>query len=286
MCSAKKYKKQIFTLIPIFFLFWAFLLSTAQAHSIYIQSSRYHVSKGKSSPLFFCYGHHIPIDDGIRANKLKYVKIFSPDGEEKTIKIRNETCLHSYMVDYDQPGTYVLAAVTNPGYYTVYLDKKGREHHVIKPKTAIIDKAQEITKSLYSNQYTKTYVVCDEPSSQFPARIGLPLELVPSRDISTLKAGENLELEVYYHGKKFEGEGTWDATYSGYSTASEDFFHQPSQVSGSTISVPITRTGRWFIRFFCKTDATGEDMKKFNKMKHTATLVFEVPNEKINKKEK
>lgn len=285
MCSAKKYKKQIFTFIPTVFLFWAFLLSAAQAHSIYIQSSRYHVSSGKSSPLFFCYGHHIPIDDGVRANKLKYIKIFSPDGEEKMIQIRNETCLHSYMVDYDQPGTFVLAAETNPGYYTVYLDKKGRERHTIKPKDAIIDKAQKITKSLYSNQYTKTYVVCEEPSAQFPARIGLPLELVPSRDISTLKAGENFELEVYYNGKKFEGEGTWDATYNGYSTASEDFLHQPRQVRGGKISVPITRTGRWFIRFFCKTDATGDDMKKFNKMKHTATLVFLVPNEKKNKKE-
>jgi hypothetical protein len=31
----------------------------------------------------------------------------------------------------------VLTAETNPGYYTVYVDKKGRQRHTIKPKSAI-----------------------------------------------------------------------------------------------------------------------------------------------------
>ncbi|MFP4049592.1 MAG: hypothetical protein ACLFT8_06550, partial [Desulfovermiculus sp.] len=57
----------------VHFVFLVFLVvvfvlpSLSSAHSIYIQSSRYKVSQGQESPLFFCFGHHFPVDGGIRA---------------------------------------------------------------------------------------------------------------------------------------------------------------------------------------------------------------------------
>lgn len=252
----------------------------SSGHSLYIQSSRYQVQEGKRSPLFFCYGHQVPVADGLRAKKLKSVRVYTPAGEIRKITVRNETSLHSYMVDYDAPGTYVLAAETNPGYYTVYVDKKGRERHTIKPKSAVIDRAVEIKKSLYSKQYTKTYVVCGKPSAVFSERIGLPLELAPTRDISSLKPGQDLELKVYFNGKLFSGQGTWDATYSGFSTESEDNFYPKTAVAGDTVRIHIPHPGRWFVRYYIKIDATGNDLKKYTQMKHTATLVFQIPNER------
>ncbi len=247
-------------------------------HSLYIQSSRYTVSEGKRSPLFFCYGHHIPVDDGVRAKKLKSIRIYPPVGEVRDITIRNETSLHAYMVDYDAPGTYVLAAETNPGYYTVYVDPKGHEHHSIKPKSAIANRAVEIKKSLLSKQYAKTYVVCESPSPSFPARIGLPLELVPTQDVTRLKAGEILELKIYLNGQPYSGKGTWDATYNGYSTVAEDNAYPKAETIGHTIRIPIPLSGRWFVRYFIKIDAQGADRADYTKMKHTATLVFQIPN--------
>ncbi|PIE71369.1 MAG: hypothetical protein CSA22_03345 [Deltaproteobacteria bacterium] len=250
----------------------------SSAHSLYIQSSRYTVHDGKKSPLFFCYGHHIPVDDGLRAKKIKQIRVYAPDGKWSEVAVRPDTCLQSHMVAYDQPGTWVLTAETNPGYYTVYTDFKGRERHTIKPKTAIKDQAKSIEKSLYSSQFTKTYVVCDTPSETFPAQVGLTLELVPQTDISTVKAGETLTLKVYYKGKPYMGKGTWDATYSGFSTASEDNYYPKTEVIGDTVNLFVPNTGRWFVRYFFKTDATGEALKHCTQIKHTATLVFEVPN--------
>ena len=246
------------------------------AHSLYIQSSRYQVAEGKRSPLFFCYGHRIPVDDGVRAKKLKKVEVHTPGGEIKQMPIRQETCLHSYMVEYEKPGTYVLSAETNPGYYTVYIDKKGRGRHAVKPKSAIIDKAKKIEKSLYSKQFTKTYVVCKDPSATFPARIGQKLELVPSQDISTLKPGDTLELKVYFKGKPYQGVGTWDATYNGFSTQPEDNYYPKQQVSGSSFKVFIPRPGRWYLRYFIKIPAEGKDKEQYTHEKNTATMVFEV----------
>lgn len=248
------------------------------SHSLYIQSSRYEVSAGKSSPLFFCYGHHIPVDDGLRGEKLKFIRVHPPTGGVRDIAIRDETGLHSYMVDYDTPGTYVLTAETNPGYYTVYIDDKGRERHTIKPKSAILDQAKEVKTSLYSRQYTKTYVLCESPSPTFPARIGLPLELVPANDISRLKSGEVLDLTVYLDGASYTGEGTWDATYNGYSTEAEDNAYPKTEVSGPRLRIPIPFPGRWFVRYSIKIDAQGEDRADYTHIKHTATLVFQIPN--------
>ena len=253
------------------------LPSTTQAHSLYIQSSRYHVSEGKKSPLFFCYGHRIPVDDGVRAKKLKSVRVQAPSGEVQEISIREETCLQSYMVDYEKAGTYVLSAETNPGYYTVYIDKKGRKRHTIKSMSAVAGQAREIKKSLFSKQYSKTYVVCENPSETFPARIGLGLELVPAKDITALKAGETLELKVFFKGRPYEGPGFWDATYNGFSTEPEDLYYPRREVGGGTVKIFIPRPGRWFVRYFIKTEATGQDRERYLKEKNTATLVFQIP---------
>ena len=137
-------------------LVWCgYFQAVSYGHTIYIQSSRYQVNEGKRSPFFFCYGHRIPVDDGVRAKKLKSVRVHTPDGEVRETVIRDETGLHSYMVHYDSPGTYVLAAETNPGYYTVFIDKKGRERHAIKPKSAVVDKAREIKKAYTANSTQK-----------------------------------------------------------------------------------------------------------------------------------
>ena len=260
----------LFMLIPV----------TGVCHSLYIQSSRYFVSEGKRSPLFFCYGHHIPVDDGVRAKKLNSISVHPPVGAVREVAIRNETGLHSYMVDYDSPGTYVLTAETNPGYYTVFIDKKGHERHTIKPKSAIMDKAIEVKTSLYSKQYTKTYVVCESPSPIFPGRVGLPLELVPTKDISGLKTGDVLELKIFFDGKPFTGHGTWDATYNGYSTESEDTAFPKAAISGTTLRIPIPLPGRWFVRYSIKIKAQGADQAQYSHMKHTATLVFQIPNDR------
>jgi uncharacterized GH25 family protein len=169
----------------------------AIAHSLFIQSGRHTVSEGKASPLFFCYGHHFPVDDAVRRKKLSFVQIISPGGNNTQIELRNERSLHSYLVKYDQPGTYALVAETNPGYFAMYIDKKGRKRHSLKPIPSFADKAAEITSSMSSSQWAKTYVFCKTPSVPFPARVNLPMELVPASDVSTLKPGDLIEMHIY-----------------------------------------------------------------------------------------
>jgi len=252
----------------------------AQAHSLFIQSGRHRVSEGKKTPLYFCYGHHFPVDDGVRANKLGSVKVFDPAGKVKEFTPRAETGLQSQMVEYDTPGVYVLTAETNPGHYTKWVDKQGRDRSTIKPMSAVRDKASKIVKALYSKQYAKSYVRCGEPSGSFAGRVGLPLELVPMQDPTTLKPGDDLTLQVYRDGALYTGEGHWGATYGGFSTESEDMYYPGVDVTGDTIRVSLDKPGKWFIRYFIKTDATPDKKEEYLQLKQTATLVVLVPNQR------
>ncbi|WP_250645531.1 DUF4198 domain-containing protein [Salidesulfovibrio onnuriiensis] len=252
----------------------------ADAHSLYIQAARPHVSNGKASPLFFCYGHHLPVDDAIRSEKLKNVQVRKPDGSIVEIKLRKEKSLHSYLVEYDMPGTFALMAETTPGYFTKWKDAKGRDRHSIKPLSAVADKASAIDMSVFSRQWTKTYVTCDAPSEQFPAALGLPLELVPARDPSTWKQGDTVEFTIQRYGRPYTGPGEWDASYMGYSTQAEDMFIQKTPVKDGVVRFKLATTGRWFVRFAIKTDAPENKKSEYLTQKLTTTMVFEVPNER------
>ncbi|WP_415718529.1 DUF4198 domain-containing protein [Maridesulfovibrio sp.] len=270
-------------LISLFMSLMILLPAAASAHSLYIQAGRYHVSEGKKSPMFFCYGHHIPVDDAVRMKKLNHVSVQQPDGKTYKIKLRDEKSLHSYVINYDMPGTYVLTAATNPGHFTTWMDKKDRKHHSIKPMSAVANRASKIVSSLRSSQWTKTYVVCENPSAVFPAVVGMPMELVPAKDVSMLKKGDVLEMQVYMDGKPYHGDGYWDATYNGFSTQAEDMYIPRQQIVDGKIKLPIDVTGRWFVRFFTKKKPIKES-PDFLQEKRTATLVFEVPNERIRPK--
>ncbi len=277
---------QIFIAGAVLLIINAFSAFSASAHSLYIQSGRYVVSTGKSSPLFFCFGHHFPVDDGVRSKKLHNIKVMQPDGNIKEIAIKNERTLHSYEVKYEMPGTYVLTAETNPGFFAMYIDKKGRKRHSLKPKHTWIDNAVEIESSMRSSQWTKTYVTCEKPSEKFPAFVGLPLELVPiNENFSSLKEGDTLELQVYFNGKPYKKEGIWDATYGGFSSEAEDLFYPNTTIHDGKIVIPLQHSGRWFVRFYTKTDVPKGKQEDSLQEKRTTTLSFLVTNERIRPKE-
>lgn len=236
--------------------------------------------------MFFGYGHHFPVDDGVRGKKLTSIRVLSPAGPATEIAIRNERTLHSYEVAYENEGTYVLVAETKPGLFAMYTDHKGRNRHTFKAKHRWESDAASIQSSMRSSQWAKTYVNCNKASKTFPAYVGLPFELVPTRAISELKEGESMEFQVYLDGAPYTGEGVWDATYGGFSTEAEDMYHPRTRVQGGKFTIPLDHGGRWFVRYFTKTDAAAENQNDYLTEKRTATITFLVRNERKRAKPK
>lgn len=281
MSTRKNYHfKQLIIMTASLIAVFLLLSAVAEAHSIFIQSGRYKVKEGKGSPLFFGYGHHFPVDDAVRRKKLAYVKVIDPDGMIKEIQLRDEKSLHSYVVPYEKKGTYSLIAETTPGYFAMYTDKKGRKRHSLKPLHTFIDNAKEVHSCMRSSQWAKTYVTSGTSSDQFPAKIGLPLELIPENSLSGLKQGDSITFQVYNDGKPYAGKGFWDATYAGFSSEAEDMYFPRTEITGSEFTLPIEQSGRWFVRFFTKTDAPENRKNEYLTEKRTTTLTFEVRNER------
>ncbi|WP_035238532.1 DUF4198 domain-containing protein [Desulfobacter vibrioformis] len=254
--------------------------ASALGHTLYIQPTRFTVDEGKSIPFFFCYGHFIPVADAIRGKKLNLVQVIAPDGKARVVEIMDAKGLHSHMVEYNAPGIWGVTAQTTPGYYTFFKDTNGKERHAIKSIDKIKNRLGTVITSYYSKQYAKTYVKCGIPKGPFPANLGLPLELIPATDIFGLKPGDTLELQVVLDGKPYTGEGTWDATYMGFSTLAEDNFYPHTNVNGSKVSIPLPNPGRWFIRYFIKVDAPEQEKDKYLQMKLTASLTLQIDNER------
>ena len=126
----------------------------------------------------------------------------------------------------------------------------------------------------------KTYVVCDKPSADLPSEVGLPMELVPDTDPTQLKQGDTIAFTVMNDGKVYGGEGTWDATYGGFSTEAEDMYYPRTVIKGGKFTVPVDQSGRWFVRFFTKNDAAADKRDKYLTEKRTTTLTFLVRNER------
>ncbi|NQS71385.1 MAG: DUF4198 domain-containing protein [Desulfobulbaceae bacterium] len=269
---------RFFKWIIIVLLAHCLFVGHVRAHSLFIQSGRFQVDPGKSSPLFFCYGHHFPVDDAIQREKLAYVRVIAPDQSSTDVTLRNERSLHSYLIKYEEPGTYVLTAETVPGYFAMYLDKKGRQRHSLKPLSAFADDAEEVRSSMRSSQWTKAYVFSEKPSEPAPGPLGLPLELVPAANLAELKEGDSLTFQVYAHKKPYSGEGVWDATYMGFSTEPEDMYIPQTKSVDGGFTVPVDHAGRWFVRFFTKNPAPAAAAGEYLTEKQTTSFVFEVRN--------
>ncbi|NLZ17160.1 MAG: DUF4198 domain-containing protein [Desulfobulbaceae bacterium] len=258
---------------------WIFPPDVA-AHSLFIQSGRHQVSEGKVSPLFFCYGHHFPVDDAIQRKKLAYVRVTAPDMTTTELTLREESSLHSYLINYEQSGTYILTAESTPGYFAMYTDKKGRERHSLKPLSSFADEAQKVHASIRSSQWAKAYVFSGKPSDPAPGPVGLPLELVPAANLAELKPGETLAFQVYSNKEPCTREGVWDATYAGFSTEAEDMYIQQTKTADGSFVLPVDHSGRWFVRFSHKTPAPVNAQGEYFTEKATTTFVFEVRGER------
>jgi uncharacterized GH25 family protein len=244
-------------------------------HTIFIQSTNYWIKQGYSKYLYIGWGHHLPLDDAIQGEKLKFIKVIDPAGGIHEVKPKKGRSLHSYPVEYNTPGTYTLAAATNPGFYTIYIDHDRHIHHFIGPKSEIKDAARIIV-SLFTHQSTKAYVVCEKSSNETPEPVGFEWELMPNQNPATIRDGDIVDFSVLYNGKPYEGDGVYWASRNGYSTGFDDYLHSEDEVANGKFSVHFTQPGIWYVSFYTDQEPPADLAGQCNFVRYKSTLVFEV----------
>ena len=250
------------------------LLSTAaSSHTFWLNVTNYFpnfysLEYGARTIIYFGWGHRYPVDNFLSVGKLNEFNLITPDGESKSIQPGQEGFLATEL-SLPEKGTYIVAAVLNPGFYTMYIDK-GKIHHKSVPKTGL----SGVILSNHFEQYAKALINVVVSDSSYSRLVGHALEIIPMANPAGLKAGDYLQVQVLFKGKPARFFPV-NSTYAGFSTK-DDFAFATTTDSNGMAQIRILHHGPWLIKSRIKLPAPDELKEKCNDMSYTATLTFEV----------
>jgi len=261
-----------------FFVFVSVLLFFSGvdfAHSLWINASDYspdfYNKFGGSTKVYFGWGHHYPVDDFLNYEELQEFSLIYPDGTKEEIKPGNGGFLET-QIRFKESGSYLVAAIKKPGYYTMFVEK-GTVHHKIGPKTGL----KGVILSLYYELYTKCLInVGDVQDNSFSKPVGHKLEIIPLKNPNTISGyNENyLPVKVLFKGRPARFCKIY-ATYAGFSTK-DDFAYATSTNSEGIARIRILHWGPWLIKARKEIPAPDSLKDKCNTLTYTATLTFEI----------
>jgi len=277
------------------------LAAPAHAHMLWVNSFESFVHQPGHATVSIGWGHSLPIDDVTNSgNARTVVKEFSltdPTGKvvplhtpaAKVAKPFVETpdvgvfdadtaCQKIAFNKNTTPGTYLVAAMTEKKSYTRYIDTQGRTRLALKPQ----DEVKNIEKVLFSVQYqafAKSYFSVGKWVS--PKPVGHRLEIIPLTDLSKVKVGDLVEVEVRFLGKPL----SYGPTGIEYVTAFSPSFGQGkgfelfSYISEGKAQFEVQNVGQWVVNVFHNEPVTNDGplkdlYGKVTSVNYGATLTF------------
>lgn len=240
--------------------------SSLMGHSLWLNSFDSLSKKGGHTTVGIGWGHNISIDDSVpskmqfdsfdlidpKGEKIALKKPFSKverifEGDNLTITQSNMAMQKISFDEKSQKGTYSVALATKTGYFTKYIDKKGKTRFKREPKDKIKN-AEKILSSNQINTFAKSYFAFQEWTQ--PKKAGHNLEIIPTSDLTKVKAGDSVTFEILYEGK---------ALQSGYVTAkSEQNPHANalfSPIKKGIAKFTLPNNGKWIFKTTHKKEA-------------------------------
>ncbi|PIE64081.1 MAG: nickel transporter [Desulfobacterales bacterium] len=287
-------------LIFIVSLVWT---STAFAHSVWINNFESHAHKPPHTMVSLGWGHFLPMDDILNSPNgrisVESFELYDPALNKTDLikppfeiaKAVKETANFDVfpadlavqkvaLKDGSQQGVYQFSLASTPSFYTQYIDKKGKERLQMKSRDQIKD-IDRVLMSVKYQAFAKSYMTVGEWTN--PKPLGHGLEIVPRTDLSNLRVGDMVEVDVLFYGKPL----TATAKSMEYITAASNSFGQPdgfalfSYVMGGKAQFRVQSAGQWVISVNHKDDVTEDGplkelYGKANQVYHGASLTFTV----------
>jgi len=293
----KKIKKVIFMTLV------SGLLSSLNAHSLWVNSFESFTHKPGHTTVGLGWGHSIPVDDILNSPNGKVIvesfNITTPDNKTMQLRIPSSTVqkpsktskvfdlfdadigLQKIALKKDSPkGVYTIKASTKPTFYTEYIDTKDRK----RLKLTTLDKLKDIKKVLMSVKYqafAKSYLTLGKWTKQKPKNEGL--EIIPITDLSNVRVGDLIEFEVYFYGKPLHVSPASIEFITAKSNGfgQNDEYYLFSFLQNGKGKIRVQSPGQWIVSSFHKEDvkkegALKELYKKVGQVVHSSTLTFNV----------
>ena len=270
--------------------------SPAHAHSLWINVFETHVHQPPHALVSLGWGHNLPLDDILNAvqghiNVARF-ELLDPNGqkislrlpptipaaasaETKNLEIYDaDLAVHKLQMRPDcSPGAYQFCAQSVPTFVTQYIDTKGKKRMQLKPLDTIGDNAKTLM-SLNFQAFAKSCMTIGPWKEAMP--LGHALEIVPRTDLSTVRAGDLVEVDVLCMDKPLCSSGN----NIEYITAQSNGFGQGegfslfSHIINGKAQFRIQNAGQWMISVKHKESVSADG--PFKDLVGKADQVFQV----------
>jgi hypothetical protein len=260
--------------------FFPFLL----CHTLWIQSSiGYNIQPGRTTSIFFGWGHHLPVHDPINLLGVQWTKefqIYEPDGKviHKDLGEKDGIfpCYH-YLCEKE--GTYRLASYVPTGYYSIFRDKDSHWHHYVKALDTLDQST--VDKMLISLKYwewTKAIFTVGKPNGDALKPLGQRMEIMLDKNPTEYRAGDTVNFTVLWEGQPLTQPGSsFYAQDQGHSPGFDDFVYDAIPLNeNGTGSFEITRPAVWHLKVQWGYPAPKEYEDKCWIFAYVASITFEV----------
>jgi uncharacterized GH25 family protein len=184
------------------------------------------------------------------------------------------------LTDKTKPGTYQVTVTSKDNYFTMYLDKKGKQKMVAKPLDKVKGGGKILTSIKYKS-FAKAFFAVKNWTD--PKPLGFDLEIMPITDLCDVHVGDVVPFQISFMGKPFScGPGGAE-----YMTATSNSFGGPNgfflsaYIMNGKAQFRMPAAGQWVANVYVKQDVTPEsDLKelvgKCTTVYYAGTISFNV----------
>jgi len=279
------------------------ITSSAHAHYFWVNSFESNAHNAHDSMVSLGWGHSLPISDMLNSVNgrigVESFELVSPSMKRTPLskpvfklaepdKVTNDADIFSADIGINkialkkssEKGVYQVSAASNPTYYVQYIDTKGNTRLKMKP----LDQLKNVSKVLIAIKYqafAKSYIINGEWEK--PQTLGHGLEIIPRTDMTNVKVGDMVEVDVLFYDKplSYTPKSREYITAIGSSFGQTEGFALFSKLKKGKAQFRVQTSGQWMINVMhigkVTKDGPLKDMYgKVNQVVHAATITFNV----------
>lgn len=259
--------------------------ASAEAHALWVGSNRLLLDdagmggKPAKAVLYTGWGHQLPIDETLSAERFGGIALVAPDGTRTTVSTAADG-YHTAEVQFDQAGAWWAVSESKPAFSTRAKRSNDEVVYIPLAKDALPTGTRAIETN-YIRVFAKTLIgVAGQNASTAQAvkPLGHELEIVPMVSPLTVQAGGRLPVAVWFRGQPYQG----DPIEIVAEHVAAPYVGPAGKWVGETdaqgrVDLPLGLPGGWMLLVTVFEPATGELAAKADQTRYRATLTFAVP---------
>ena len=176
------------------------------AHNLWLNPADHFPQVGATVDIGIGWGHKYPanrVDQEIKDGRVENITAVDPDG--KTVDL-TKVSADLYQLKIDKPGAYLVSARIKSGFFTN--TPQGRKW----------GNKKEVANAVKCTNFhiqAKTVLIAGAKDTNLTRPAGQGLEVIPQNDLSRIKPGDTLNIQVLYEGKPL-ADAAVRATYAGF----------------------------------------------------------------------